>query len=396
MNMNKREQILTLLKCCICIGGSVGIVNNCIGIYYSSIADGLDTGVGAVSIMVTLMSLATAFGNPVLMRLIRLRIPVNRLMSAGVIMVAFAYLIMSFAGNIWLLYAAGIIMGIGACCFSNLPVTLILRDWYGEKIGSVTGIAMGFGGIFGAVFNPVFSKLIESLGWNNSLRIQALILLVLVFPCALLSRMNSDKGSAATAANNKIIHDETVTYISERTMLLLIIAGVLFSCQCGMNSHFSALGVDQGYTLQFSAVILSVAMISNVSFKFLHGTLADATSPYFSSILCTGIGFAGTLCMLLFHASAFMMMAGAFMYGAYFSVSQVGMSLLCQSIAKEKYGEIYSRITMFATIAYAVSLSVYGLIRDHVGSYLPSLILVLVMSTLAIITTRLLKKSTQR
>ena len=393
--MKNKKQVLALLKCCICIGGSIGIVNNCIGIYFSSIAESLKTGVGSISITVTLLSLASAFSAPVLMRLIRHKIPINRLMSGGVLLVVCGYLIMSFAGSVWLLYIAGVIIGIGACCFSNLPITLILHDWYGEKIGSVTGIAMGFGGIFGAAFNPVFSNLITSLGWNNSLRIQALIMLVLVFPCALFSSMDPDKKAKAVSAAAETDEKTAPTVISRKSIILLTFAGILFACQAGMNSHFSALGVDLGYSLQFSAVMLSAAMLANVSFKLIHGTLADVTTPFLSSTLCSVIGFIGTLSLLLFHGSATMMLAGAFLYGAYFSVSTVGISLLSQSIAKERYGEVYSRITMFSTVAYALSLSVYGMIRDFAGSYLPSLGLVIVLSCLAIICTRLLKKSVQ-
>lgn len=393
--MNKRKQVLTLLKCCICIGGSIGIVHNCIGIYFSSIADSLGTGVGRISVTVTLLSLATAFSAPVLMCLIRRKMPINYLMAGGVLLAVSGYVIMSFAGSIWLLYVTGIIIGIGACCFSNLPVTLILRDWYGEKLGSVTGIAMGFGGIFGAAFNPVFSFLITKLGWNASLRFQALILLLTVFPSAFFLSMNPDKKQVKDTVVNRAEESTVTAQIPMHSLILLAVASMLFACQAGMNSHFSALGVDMGYTLQFSAMMLSATMLSNVTFKFLHGILADATSPFLAATLCSIIGFTGTACLLLFHNTGAMMLIGSFLYGSYFSVSAVAIALLSQKIARERYGEVYARVTMFSTTAYALSLSVYGIIRDAAGSYMPSLMLVLALSALAILMTRLLKKSAQ-
>ena len=393
--MDNRKRTLTLIKCCICAGGALGIINNCMGIYFSSIAQSLGVGVGRVSILVTVMSLAMAFSNPLLMRLIRRNIPINYLMSGGVVLTVLAYLIMSFGKNSWFFYVAGLILGIGMCSFANLPITLILRDWYGEKMGTVTGIVMGFGGVFGAIFNPIFSSFITNLGWNNSFRIQALILLVLVLPCAFFLSMNPYKEKEETNEEEitETIEKAPATKVTKKVFVMLVILAVLLSFQGGMASHFSAFGVDVGYSLQFTAMMVSAMMVANVVFKLVHGAVADATTPYHSNMLFSGVGLLGSLLIFLFYTSGTILLISSFLYGSYYSIGSLGFTLLVQYIAKEEYGEVFARISIFSSIAFALSLSVFGMMRDVTGTYLPSLALSMVASVCVIIMIYILKKT---
>lgn len=382
MDNDSRKNISVLIRCCLCAGGALGIVNNCIGIYFSPISQALGVPVGRMSIIITLLSLATAFFAPVFVRLVR-RFPIRFIMTFGVLLDICSFVIMSFAPNIWVLYAAGVTMGVGCCCFSSLPVTMILREWYGDKIGSVTGIVMAFGGLFGALLNPVFSRLITSMGWNMSLRIQAVILMAIVLPCAMTLRMNPKKVIQTVPRKVSGMPGKKES-VSPKVLLALILVAVSFSAQNGINTHLSALGVSRGFTLEFSSVMLSAVYVANVSFKLIHGWIADRTSPYVSTILCCSIALSGALILLLFASTPFMMIAGAFLYGSCFSCSTVGTSLLTQRAAGDDYAKVYSRITMFASTSYALATSVYGLIRDAAGSYTPSLALVCVFSCCAL------------
>ena len=61
---NTKGRLGVLLRCCMCIGGAMGMVSNCIGIYFTPLAKALDVGVGRISIMVTLISLGNALFAP--------------------------------------------------------------------------------------------------------------------------------------------------------------------------------------------------------------------------------------------------------------------------------------------------------------------------------------------
>ena len=49
MEENNKERTGILLRCCMCIGGAMGMVSNCMGIYFSPLSKALGVGVGRIS-----------------------------------------------------------------------------------------------------------------------------------------------------------------------------------------------------------------------------------------------------------------------------------------------------------------------------------------------------------
>ena len=389
---NNKGRLATLLRCCMCIGGAMGMVSNCIGIYFTPLAKALDIGVGRISVIVTLISLGNAFFAPFFVRL-RKRFPLNRIMAGGIILCILAYLLLSVAGSIWTLYLCGILFGIGMCNFSALPVTLILRDWYGDKNGSAVGAALAFSGVFGAVMNPILSRLISSLSYQTSLRLMALFLAVAVLPCALTLRLRGEKNASAGTAP---VQNQTPKSppVPLPTIIVLFSTCVCFCTLCGMNQHFSALAVSQGYSLEASATVLTCSMIGNIIFKLCYGFASDRVNPILVSIVWAIIGTVGTCLILLFAANGLLIRTGAAMYGSFFSLSTVALSMLTQKVAGDRYAEVYSKLVIFTSTAYALSVSLYGLFYDLTGSYRPALIFIIVMALSSIVLSLLLKKIT--
>lgn len=388
MNNESRGKLLALIRCCLCIGGSFGIVSNCMGIFFSPISQDLQVGIGSVSVMVTFIGIAGAFFAPLFGRLTKTK-PLNLLMSAGVVLTIAAVFFVSAASAVWQLCLGGVLIGIGIQCFAAIPVTMVLRDWYREKNGGVIGIAMGLSGVAGMFMNPVFSRLITMFGWRIAYRILALILAVLILPCTLTMKMNpapkTDTEGAAAAGSTVV----------PGTMKMMLFAAVIFvSMLVSMNPHLSAYAIDRGYTLENSAMVLSAAMLANVSFKLLHGFLADHMDPIISTMLMAMTGCAGTVILLLFAGTRVMMLGGAFLYGAYFTVTTVGLTQLTQIVAKDQYTSVYSVVVMLNSIFYSLSVSLNGILYDRTGAYQVVLLMIVAYAVLALLLmTRIRSKS---
>ena len=386
----EREKILILIRCCLCIGGAVGMISNCIGIYYTPIARSLGVGKGDVALMVTLTSLSTAFFAPVFVRLIR-RFRINLVMSAGVLLGAAAFMLMSVARSIYLFYVAGIMNGISASCFATLPVSLILRDWYAEKNGSKLGIAMAFSGAFAAVLNPILGKVITARGYRNGFRLMALLLLVICLPCTATMKLR-DPASVQSPEKKKEVRNTAAA--ASLTVILLYVAAMCFYGQNGMNSHVSALAVSAGYTLRFSATAVSFQSITNMLFKLGFGFLAEKLGAVKASSAYLLIGLTGTILMTFFRSVPLLMIMGPALYSANFSVSTVGSSLLAQKVAKDRYADVYSRQTILATSSYAVMTTVYGFLCDRFSSYQPGLFVVITLSVIGLVLIQVLDRRT--
>ena len=389
--MNEKERTLTLLRCCQCIGGAVGLISNCIGIYFTPIAESLQVGRGDVALMVTLTSLSTAFFAPVFVRLIR-KFKISQVMSFGVLLGAASYLLMSVARSIFLFYVAGVLIGIAAGCFATLPVSLILKDWYGEKNGSKLGIAMGFSGVFAALMNPVLGKVITAFGYQTSFRLMAAMLVAVCLPCTLTMRLLHPE---AVQAGTKKTTAGTASGIALSTLLMLCAAGICFSGQNGMNSNISALAVSTGYSLQFSATVASVQNLTNSLFKFVYGFVADRLGAIKASVMYLLIGLTGTALMTFMRSVPALMLGGAALYAANFSISTVGLSLLSQRAAKDNYADVYSKATICATSAYAVMTTFFGFLSDRTGSYQMSLFVVMLLAVSGILLVVLIGRKTK-
>ena len=389
MDQNK-EKMLILLRCCLCIGGVVGMISNCIGIYYTPIAQSLGVGRGDVALMVTLTSLSTAFFGPVFVRLIR-RFRINLVMSFGVLLGVGAYLLMSVAGTIYLFYVAGVIIGISASCFATLPVSLILKDWYKEKNGSMLGIAMAFSGAFAAILNPVLGKIITNFGYQTGFRVMALLLAVICLPCTATMKLLDPQ---SVQSPKKKAKSEGTAVIPVISIVLLYITAMCFYGQNGMNSHVSALAVATGYTLQFSAMAVSIQNIANMMFKLGFGFLSDRVGATRAASLYLLIGLSGTVCMAFFRSVPRLMLMGPALYAANFSVSTVGSSVLAQKVAKDRYADVYSRQTILTTSSYALMTTIYGMLFDRSGSYQPGLIVVICLSVTGLVLLNILDRKT--
>lgn len=390
MEQNEKGSLGVLIRCCLCIGGAVGLISNCIGIYYTPISTHLGVGRGDVALMVTLMSLAAAFYAPLFVKL-RSRFAMNHLMAFGVVLATIAYLIMSYASSIYIYYLCGIFLGIGSCSFAALPVSIILRDWYGEKNGSKLGIAMAFSGVIAAILNPVLGNIITNFGFQNGFRFMALFLAVICLPCVLTMKLKNESVTQTTSSNKEV----TTTKIAGMVMIGLFLAGMAFYGQNGMNSHISALAVSIGYTLSFSATVISFQSIANSVFKFIFGFLADRIGAMKACSIYLLLGLGGTCCMTFLFKTPFFMILGAALYSANFSISTVGMSLLTQKVAKENYANVYSKLSIFMTSSYALMTSFYGFLSDRFGGYLPSLYIMIGLSIFGFIMIQVLDRKTK-
>ena len=377
----KENKYTVLAKCCICIGGAVGLVSNCLGIFYSPIAESLNLGIGRISVMATIISLASAFFMPVLTRLMK-HFRINHLMAAGVIIDVIAYVIMSLVHDIRIYYLCSAFLGIGAVSYSNFPVSILLKEWYGDKNGSALGTALAFSGAFGALANPIVGRLIGSSGYESGMRVMAAFLLIVCLPCALTVRRNEQAVSEEKAAVSA-----GTAALSLGMLVFIIVTTSLFNAVNGMNSHMSSLAVKSGYSLEFSAIVVSVVMIANMLFKIAFGFAADRFSVTKAVLVWLAFNFTGLVTILFLRSVPAALLCGAALYAADFSNSTIAGPLIIQKVAKDRYSEIYPRVALFNTLSYALMTSGYGFLLDASGSYTLSLIVAISFAAIAFVLT---------
>ncbi|KAI8810330.1 major facilitator superfamily domain-containing protein [Cladochytrium replicatum] len=102
------------------------------------------------------------------------------MMTIGSIILVVALVIASFATEVWhLLLTQGLMFGIGSS-FTYFPAVSLPSQWFDKKRSVATGIAVAGSGIGGFIFSNVVGKLLVLLDFRWTLRIMALIILVVM------------------------------------------------------------------------------------------------------------------------------------------------------------------------------------------------------------------------
>jgi len=377
MKMNK-QQIKVLICCCICMAGSIGIVSNCTGIFFTPISKDLSLQIGTVSVISTLVSMSLAFFTPVASKLLE-RFGYGKAMAAGGFVAFVAYMVSSFASNVYLLYVTGIVIGAAASLFSALPVTILINDYFKENSGTPIGIAMAFSGVGGAVLNPLASKIITSYGWRMTYRVLGMLFLLFVVPCAIGLKRGEPFRKKVEAKDL-----QTTNKLSMSMLVIVILISFCYKAICGLNSHVSSYAIECGYTLQFGATLVSTSMIGNVLFKLINGKLSDFIGPFNTTIFFCGITLLGCVGLVFLNKNSISLMLSVFMYASAFSIGNVGYTMMIRKVAKDDYARVYSITTVFGTTGYALMTSVLGFLRDGSGSYKMPIMVIMIFGVLAL------------
>ena len=142
---------------------------------------------GGVSFVLTIISVASAIGYPVVGRLID-RHGARRIILAGNILFAASIASVSLIGASLLhLYLAYALVGLTAAIPSSAMFTKVIASWFDRNRGLFLGIVGGFGNGVGAAFSPVLAHLlISAFGWRGGFQGIALTVLAIGFPVLFL------------------------------------------------------------------------------------------------------------------------------------------------------------------------------------------------------------------
>ena len=392
--MNKRlYHWLVVLSCCGLSTASLGLCVNCAGVFFAPVAQALNVGIGDVSVFVTILNLANGFLGPVAVKLTK-KVNVRVLIGISGLTACMGFVGLSRITALWQLYALALIIGISNAFYGMVLVTLLIGNWFRERMGLAVGIALSFSGLMGAVMSPVFSSLIDGIGWRNAYLTAALVILAAVLPALIFVRLQpGEKGllpygaseteqEALKAKTGK----ETRRSFAGAEFGLLLVVSALCAALSAFGSHMSGYGTSIGLTATAGAYMISATMMGNTVSKLLIGILSDAVGPKKACILITGLTFGGFTILAVFASGPMaLLVAGAFLVGTSYSIGGVGLSNMSKALFGQNFASAYSYITAASFVGSAVAVAAIGYSFDMTGSYLPALIAGLIFAIVSIL-----------
>lgn len=386
-----------LAGCCIMQGASLGLVNNCSGVFYSPVCQDLGFEMGKFTFYRMLYSISSALVLPFVAKSFQ-RLDVRAVISAAAVVFGTVNMAMGTFTELWQWYAAGVLQGIASSFLCMIAAPILLNNWFHKKAGMAVGISAAFSGLMGMMGSSALGFMIPALGWRASYGIIGAASIVLILPVSLFILRNrpSDKGmlpygaeealepagavregasgqpdgrgngpSAAVGPEKGIslavLAKQPVFYLA-----LLAYAGALAGSY--LNMFLTSCGLDAGLPMVTAAMMTTLALLGNMSSKLFLGKASDvfgAVRTFELSILVSEIGHA-----LLFLGLPASVMAGALLYGITPPLSSVMAPLFCKLFWKgEDYGTAYSYVTMFGTLLVSPFNTWFGKFYDLTGSY---------------------------
>lgn len=361
--------------CCLA-ASSIGLCTNAIGVFYTPVSKSLHVLKGTFAMHATLSTLITALTSLKMSKLIR-KYNYKKILLIGVLLSSVSTWMMSYSRSVYLFYILGILRGIGVGIGGMVPITVIITNWFDEKHGLATGLALSFSGLAGAIFSPLLSSWITCYGWQMTYRLMAICIFILVFPVLIVPwKINPQEENLLPYGYQERkdtikIQDKKISLITI-SFLCMCLFTLLHTSITGISQHLSGIALSIHLSATSGAILMSLAMIGNISTKLLIGFLSDLLNPIKAVIIMILTNCLSLLLLFLgvIHQEIMLLYIGSFMFGSIYSVGAVGIPMLTRYFfGNENYARTYSVIGFLTNVGSASSLTLIGYLFDFTKSY---------------------------
>ena len=347
-----------LAGCCILQGATLGLINNCAGVFYSPICKELGFELGKLTMYRMLYCISSALALPFVATSFR-KHDVRIVISIAAVIYGGCAALMGTFHELWQWHLTGIIQGIASSFVCMIPAPIILGN-------SFLGMAI-----------PAF-------GWRVSYVVVGIVSIALVLPISLFvlrckpeemgllpygaedveQRAVSDASAPASGENGI-----TLKELLRQPEFYIAVGAYWTSVTCAyLNSFLTPCGIAAGLTLQAAAMMTSISLLGNMSSKLILGKVSDSLGIIKTFEFSIALAFFGHV--LLFVGSPKTVMAGSLFFGVTLPLSSVMMPLFCRIFWKgETYSTAYAYSTMVGTLLGAPFNMWFGTFYDITGDY---------------------------
>ena len=376
--------------------GSLGLVSNTIGVYYTPVSEDLGILTGTFSMNATIAMLFSALGSLLTPRLLE-RLGWKKTIGLGAVFSSVGMIGMGFTHSVAVFNLLGAVRGLGLAFCAMVPIAALISNWFEEMNGLAFSIAAASSGIISVVLSPILQQMIGSIGWEKTFIVHGILILVFFIPAIFIPYefKPEDEGllpfgtmktkKKMNLDSNAVLEGpvRTKDYMGV-TFIALLVVTFLQTFAVGLSQHLPAYSMSIGSTPEIASYTLSAVMIGNVSTKLLVGYLSDRIGVI-KSMLIFGTINIGALFLLVNWAGSEGLIISSLIYGsAYFG----GVAHVL--ITKEMYGTrigsyVNAPIVFVASSAGAIGNVLIGYFYDFAGSYVPMFFVIMALQVIAMV-----------
>ena len=389
----KLEVLISCAGLAIC---SLGLIINVNGVFFKPLAKALGVGIGTVSITSTLTTLATGLASVYALKIIKIK-DFRRVLLLSLSITVASTIGIALCKDLFTVYVLSIIRGIASCFFNTPVVTMIIGNWFISKRGTYSGVVMAFSGFGGALMSPILSNIIERADYRVAMLVCAAAMVLVSLPALFLLKASPqeegylpfDDGRQET--ERKTGSGQQNYSIGSHLFIRLMVVAFLCQSICSIAQHLSGYGESLGLSSSQGAFMISVAMIGNISGKFLVGFMADRIGEIRSGIVLVS-GFLFGLLLLVFGKSYILLLIGSLFLGTSYASAVMLSNVTFAIYGNRQYGDAYAMLTLIINIGGAIAVALIGYAYDLSGSYKAILLTAILMCLIVLVSFLKIKK----
>ena len=383
--MKKGKNLYLLVSLCMMAASSIGLYLNSFGVFFSPRAEVLGEKRGNVARFNTIMIFANAVFS-IIVPMVATNKNYKKFYLGGIIGSIAALILMANATGLLMLYAGGLLLGASASTYFLVVITTVINNSFEGNAGTMGGIVFSCSGLAGAIFSPMFASIISASGYKTAFYVMAVLAAVLCAPALFADIKIEKEGLEKESGNTGKLNMLSMAFILCTLMM------VFYQFLPSLPQHFPGIGISKGLSESVAPLLVSAAMVGNIVFKLIAGVMIDKLGALRTLLAMTGLNIIGSV-LLFIGNNALVSMAGAFLFGAMYSITSFGGSSVVRDVFGDAaYKRAYSVISFFGCASNALGISLVGYIYDFTSSYDPAIIMSVVLAILAYLSATAAKK----
>ncbi|MCO4852155.1 MFS transporter [Bacillus vallismortis] len=350
---------------------------------------------GTISLISTISFIVYGISQPVIGRLVD-KWGARAVLSWSALLTGISIFLTCFVTSPWqlfLLYGLGVSLGVGGA--SNVAASVLVVNWFSKKRGLAFGIMEAGFGAGQMLLVPGSLMLIHWFSWKLTVEVLGLMLIVIVFPAALLmlrnnpSEKNAEPIGGVAAAEKETAPNTTALSLTGMFRMRQFWFLILPFLICGfttvglMDTHLIPFSHDHGFSTTVTSAAVSLLAGFNIAGILLSGMVADRWSS--RKILCFLYAVrALSIVILIYSHEPYLLLGFAILFGLVdFATVAPTQMLATQYFQNYSIGLMIGWLSLAHQIGSALGAYIPGVIYTVTGEYTMAFYLSIGMLVLA-------------
>lgn len=344
---------------------AMALTSSTLSFFLTPVCAYLNVGRGSFSLIFSMMTVSGALMNPILGQFAGKK-GVRGILILSAFWVCGAMILFSMAQQLWMIYAAGFLMGaLATNCVSLCANVIVQQSYEGGEASSILGTVMAGSGVGGMIFSIVIPRVMEAVNWQRAMQVMGFCWLGLLLTASVLlprERLPEQRRNGPSVGLG-MTREEALR--SPKLYLQFALVIILTAC-CGFQQQQPSLlnlyGFDTGTVSMMISMQTAVLALGKIGQGMLYGRLGIRRGGQ----VMLGVFALGFLVMLsrsLVYPGLVLMALG---FGVYTTLMP---QVVRRVFGSREYAAIYGIVAMAGSVGTIAANPLWGMVYDMTGSY---------------------------